>query len=380
MRFLQKNKTKKTILVISDIHLGAGVYVHGKRNYLEDFHSDKELVDFLDYFSTGDYQNREVELIINGDLFDFLAVPFVHHFDDTFWSEKASLEKYDMIAAAHTEVLEALSRFVSGKKKNLVYIIGNHDAEFIFESLQNKFFEIFDEKDREKVSFVGNKGGEYQPYEGILVQHGHDYEIAHSFDPKDSIIEDEDGNKYFIPPWGSYYVTRLINKFKQDRPHINAVRPIYKFMVNGFIYDTLFTVRFGFAHIAYFIMVRTIYFFKTSNSIFKVLKMALSELELFQDFETLTRSLFEKRPDIDLLIVGHTHEPMHRTIEEGRYFMNTGTWTRMYNLDFGKNAYDGCLTFAQINIKEDSKGREDRFEATLNSWKGRATYPYSELT
>ena len=33
--------------------------------------------------------------------------------------------------------------------------------------------------------------------------------------------EAEDGSKYFIPPWGSYYVTRVINKFKEERDHIN---------------------------------------------------------------------------------------------------------------------------------------------------------------
>jgi len=382
MRFLQKNKSKKTILIISDIHLGAGAYVNGQRNYLEDFHSDKELVDFIEYFSSGDYQNREVELIINGDLFDFLAVPFVQYFDDGFWSEKASIEKYEMIAKAHPEVLEAMAKFVANKKKKLVYIIGNHDAEFIFDSLKELFFKNFDKDDLEKVSIIDNKGGEYEPYKGILVQHGHDYEVAHSFDPKDSIVEDEKGDKYFIPPWGSYYVTRVINKFKEDRPHINAVRPIDKFMINGFIYDTLFTVRFGLANIFYFLMVRSIYFFKTSRSITKVLKLALMELELFQDYESLTSELFEKRPDLKLLVVGHTHEPAHRTFAKGGTFINTGTWTRMHNLDFGKNAYDGCLTFAQININEESKETEQNnipFEASLNSWKGRSVDPYEEL-
>jgi len=61
MRFLRKDKAKKTILVISDLHLGAGVMVDGRRNYLEDFHSDKELVDFLQCYSKGIYLNRNKE-------------------------------------------------------------------------------------------------------------------------------------------------------------------------------------------------------------------------------------------------------------------------------------------------------------------------------
>ncbi|MCY4524036.1 MAG: hypothetical protein OXB84_04785, partial [Halobacteriovoraceae bacterium] len=60
MRFLRKTKVTKTILVISDIHLGAGAIIEGKRNPLEDFHYDKEMVDFLEYYFSGDYASREV--------------------------------------------------------------------------------------------------------------------------------------------------------------------------------------------------------------------------------------------------------------------------------------------------------------------------------
>jgi metallophosphoesterase superfamily enzyme len=70
MRFLRKSNIKKTVIVVSDLHLGAGEYVDGRPNILEDFHYDKELVDFLKYYSSGEYSSREVEIIINGDLFE----------------------------------------------------------------------------------------------------------------------------------------------------------------------------------------------------------------------------------------------------------------------------------------------------------------------
>src|SRR5690606_10300171 len=119
MRFLRRGKhpIKKMILVISDIHLGAGAIVKGQRNYLEDFHYDSEMVEFLEYYSSGEYKEREVELVINGDFFDHLAVPFVPYYDDEYWSEPAALAKLEMIIKAHREVMAALSEFVSGKKK-----------------------------------------------------------------------------------------------------------------------------------------------------------------------------------------------------------------------------------------------------------------------
>src|SRR3990172_6310094 len=108
MKFLQKNKIEKTILVISDLHLSAGLNVNKRRNFLEDFHYDKELIEFIEYHSSGYYLDREVELIINGDFFDLLAVPYVKYFDDEFWSENAAMDKLKMIIEAHSGVIEAL--------------------------------------------------------------------------------------------------------------------------------------------------------------------------------------------------------------------------------------------------------------------------------
>lgn len=60
MRFLRKTKkSKKCILVISDLHLGAGSEYQGRKNHLEDFHSDTELVDFFNYHSSGEYQSKD---------------------------------------------------------------------------------------------------------------------------------------------------------------------------------------------------------------------------------------------------------------------------------------------------------------------------------
>ena len=104
------------------MHLSAGDEVHGRKNALEDFHSDQELVDFLQYYSQGEYQGKEVELVINGDFFDLLAVPFVRYFDDEYWSEKAAQEKLDMIIDAHPEVIEALKGFLKVKNKSNYYL------------------------------------------------------------------------------------------------------------------------------------------------------------------------------------------------------------------------------------------------------------------
>ena len=77
LRFLRKKTRKKVCLVISDLHLGAGYFFDGKVNNLEDFNYDQELVQFFQYYSSGKYKGIDVEVVINGDFIDFLAVPYV---------------------------------------------------------------------------------------------------------------------------------------------------------------------------------------------------------------------------------------------------------------------------------------------------------------
>ena len=373
MRFLRRNKIDKTIHVLSDLHLGAGPHVDGKPNVLEDFHYDEELVDFLTYFSNGEFAQREVELIINGDLFDLLAVPFVPFFDDEYWSEEASLHKLKMITSAHPEVMEALNHFTSVKNKKIIYIIGNHDGECILDSLRSHIMNFFDEKNKKMFKIISPEDGEYTPHKGIVIKHGHEYEIANKFKPSESIIEDSEGKRYFLPPWGSYYVVRIINKFKEQRDHINAVRPIKRFLINGLIYDTLYTLRFLFANSFYFILVRFVVFLKQGHKLKEVMAHAISELELFRDYESMTEEYFEENPNTKLLIMGHTHNPLYKIYAGGETFLNTGTWTDMYYIGFDNKGQGTKLTFAHINTFKDN------FESSLYSWRGKNDRPYADF-
>lgn len=379
MKSHQKNNVQKVVLVISDLHLSAGKMMKGKRNLLEDFHYDNELIDFLNYYSAGDYLEIEVELVINGDFLDFLAVPYVEFYDDEFWSETAALAKLRMIMRAHTGVLDALKRFLTKPNKRIVYIIGNHDAEFVFDSMKEEFLNYFG--DLRKNIILSNAISTHVPTKGISIQHGHQYERAHEFDQENAVVETLNGEKYFIPPWGSYYVTNVINKYKQERSFINAVRPIKHFIIHGILFDTFFTVRFMLSNFYYFVMVRFWHFYMVKRSLKQVFEDIFRELELFQDYESLTRQYFEKNPDSRVLIVGHTHNPTLRIFNDGTMFINTGTWTRMVNLDLGQWNNGNVLTYAKILIKKLDYEIEDfdkNVEVDLKHWMGINNLPYSE--
>ncbi|MFP5386757.1 MAG: metallophosphoesterase [Bacteriovoracia bacterium] len=373
------NNPKKVVLVISDLHLSAGKMIKGKRNLLEDFHYDNELIDFLNYYSSGEYKDIAVELVINGDFLDFLAVPYVEFYDDEFWSETASLEKLRMIMKAHRGVLDALKSFLAVPEKKIVYIIGNHDAEFVFDSLKEEFLSYFG--DYRSNFILSNSISTHVPVKGVCIQHGHQYERAHVFDQENAVLETLNGEKYFIPPWGSYYVTNVINKYKQERYFINAVRPIKHFLIHGILFDTFFTLRFMLSNFYYFVMVRFWHFYMTKRSLKQVFEEIFRELELFQDYESLTRQFFEKNQESKVLIVGHTHNPSLRIYNDGTIFINTGTWTRMVNLDLNQWNNGNVLTYAKVIVKNLDYEIEDfdkNVEVDLKYWMGINNLPYSE--
>jgi UDP-2,3-diacylglucosamine pyrophosphatase LpxH len=379
MKSHQKNNVQKVVLVISDLHLSAGKMIKGKRNLLEDFHYDNELIDFLNYYSSGDYLEVNVELVINGDFLDFLAVPYVEFFDDEFWSETAAMAKLRMIMKAHIGVLEALKIFLSRPDKKIVYIIGNHDAEFVFDSLKEEFLSFFGPLRKNLI--LSNAISTHVPVKGVCIQHGHQYERAHEFDQENAVLETLDGEKFFIPPWGSYYVTNVINKYKQERSFINAVRPIKHFLIHGILFDTFFTVRFMLSNFYYFVMVRFWHFYMVKSSLKQVFEDLFRELELFQDYESLTRQFFEKHAGSKVLIVGHTHNPTLRIFSDSTIFINTGTWTRMVNLDLGQWNSGNALTYAKVLVKKLDYEIEDfdkHVEVDLKYWMGINNLPYSE--
>lgn len=381
MKSRRNSDIKKLVLVISDLHLGAGKHVKGRRNMLEDFHYDAELIDFLHWHCEGDFAEKDVELVINGDFLDFLAVPFVEYFDDEFWSEEACLEKLRMVMRAHRGVMHALKNFVSKPNKKIYYIIGNHDAELVLDSLKHEFRGFFGKENEDKI-IIRNDLDVHEPIPGVHILHGHQYERAHEFDPDKSVHETAEGKKYFIPSWGSYYVINVINRYKQERPYINAVRPIKHFMIHGLIFDTFFILRFALSNFHYYFMVRFWYYLMLKVGWRQVAKDLVHELTLFQDYEGLTREFFVQNPEAKVLVVGHTHNPTFRLFSDGTIFINTGTWTNMVNLDLAQWNHAQSLPYARVASYSDEINLEkfdEHVEVDLKVWRGTDNSPSKDF-
>jgi len=88
------------------------------------------------------------------------------------------------------------------------------------------------------------------------------------------------------------------------------------------------------------------------------------ERSLFLDLEDQARDLLRDDPELHTVVMGHTHLPMHRVYEQGRQYLNCGTWTKMVYLDWRYIGEPFHPTFVLVRIQD------GKIQAELNQWTG----------
>lgn len=363
-------------IVISDCHLSAGRFFEGQINPHEDFVGDAAMVEFFEYFSNGKYGNHpdgtpvEVELILNGDYLDYLNVPIDGEFHEGI-TEETALLKTEIIFKGHPKVMKALRTFASQPGKKITYLIGNHDAELFFEKVRVRITKEWDPEGRfpsPVVEVVADRDRLSYPY-GVEVRHGNQFEAGNAMNFDDPFVPNEDAAPILALPWGSIYVLKIINPLKWERNYVDKVRPVKFFILMGFFTDFLFTSKFVFLSLYYFAKTRLRLWGSKHGSIFNGLRILFQELKISRDLETEAREILDARSDLKTLVLGHTHRPMDHAYPDGKQYINTGTWTRMINLDWSGLGQHHRHTFAHIKI-EDGESR-----CELREWQG-AYHPH----
>jgi UDP-2,3-diacylglucosamine pyrophosphatase LpxH len=195
------------LLVISDLHLGEDLKPATKQRYLPHVPMlERELESFLDHYRKSRRDGRPWELVINGDMVDFLSVCLFPDDGDASAAEEdrvwglgtdaaAATRKMERVLARHPGVFRALARFIgAGNKVGIV--AGNHDVEFHWPAVQETF--------KKGVAALWTELGParrpgaptadaieaaitFHPWfyflEGLVwIEHGHQYDATCSFD------------------------------------------------------------------------------------------------------------------------------------------------------------------------------------------------------
>jgi UDP-2,3-diacylglucosamine pyrophosphatase LpxH len=124
-------------IVIGDLHLADG-------HPILDGFGDRQQSSFEGLLSavaaTGNHEGptyrdaEDVELIINGDCFDYLAI--LPYKTDGVTDSSTVAEKLEKMIVAHGPFFTVLRRFVAQPGRHVTFISGNQDIELGFEELR----------------------------------------------------------------------------------------------------------------------------------------------------------------------------------------------------------------------------------------------------
>jgi UDP-2,3-diacylglucosamine pyrophosphatase LpxH len=172
-KYINEECMPKIKLVISDLHLAGGHPIFDSFGDLQ----HTALEGFLNAVSSGGSygETEDVELIINGDCFEFLFMQPHERHGATY--PTTALAKLEKVIAAHRPFFDALQRFISQPGRHVTFITGNHDVELGFEAVRDRIYQaIHKGSDRkEGVDFCHARF--YRPLQDVYIEHGNQHDF-----------------------------------------------------------------------------------------------------------------------------------------------------------------------------------------------------------
>ena len=113
----------RLLAIFSDVEMGTG-------GPLDDFPHPEFLAGLIDAYGAHPGRELAIDLVFNGDTFDFLKTPVADTFPRHITAELA-LSKLEAIASAHRPFFAAVRGFLGGSsgERQVHFVVGNHDAE-----------------------------------------------------------------------------------------------------------------------------------------------------------------------------------------------------------------------------------------------------------
>lgn len=333
---------KKLKLVVSDLHLGRGKTLEGGAiNSLEEFHFDEKFAEFLHYYSSGQYLDAEVELIMNGDILNFLQVDFRGHYL-TVITEPISLEVMEGIVKGHPVFFNALREFLKKEGKSLTYVVGNHDQAMLWPRCR----EYFDQALEVNVKY---KNIVYY-FDGVHIEHGHMHEAANRLDPKKFFLKKDLAEPILNLPFGSHFFVDFVLKIKHQYPYVDKIRPFRRMMKWAFLNETMFTIK-GFISLVFYFLRSMFVVDPRRHWPFRSIIQVLLESAIFPDLSESARRVLQSER-IHTVIFGHSHVYQYRQWAEDMEYFNTGTWTEITSLDMPSLGKITKLTYVHIEYPD----------------------------
>ncbi len=349
-------KKKQIKLVVSDLHLGIGrTLANGQLNSLEEFYFDEKFSEFLHYYTTGKYADYEVELVLNGDILNFLQVDYNGHYL-TVLTESICMDILRRIVSGHPIFFRTLRDFVAIRGNSITFVVGNHDQAMLWPACRTYLNEVV-------ASTIRFKNLVYF-FEGVHIEHGHMHEAANRLDPRKFFLKKNLPEPILNLPFGSHFFVEFVLGIKHKYPHVDKIRPFNRMLRWALFNETWFTISNFFGLAFYFL--RSILTNDPRRMFpFSRIVRILLESAVFPDLsESARRVLQDER--VHTVCFGHSHVYQYRQFDQNREYFNTGTWADLTSLDISSLGKITKLIYVLFEYPEG----EGRPRGRLKEWHG----------
>lgn len=214
--------TPRSIVVISDLHMGPGRDDSGNWHPYEDFRWRDEFISFLDALKA---QGGDVDLVINGDLFELLQSPLVacaHPDPQIGCSISDVLQRLSFAVKSHAMELAALGSFAAAGDNRIHVVPGDHDAALLLSEAWPRV-EAAIGAPAGRVSFVAS--GRWISSDGrVHVEHGHQLPLSADRFLRWPRVTVMDGRRTHMErPWGEQVILPFYDRSEAKYPIVDNI-------------------------------------------------------------------------------------------------------------------------------------------------------------
>lgn len=201
----------RLVVVVSDVEMGAG-------GVLDDFPHSDWFAELIATYGEAPYQGMPVDLVFNGDTFDLLKTSVDGHYPRHV-TQAVAHAKLDRILAAHPAFLEGVRAFLRGgdAARRAHFVIGNHDAELAFPSIQSAL-----------ATAIGAPGVWFPGFAvdigDVHIEHGSQGDGMFQVDPHAPLISWQ-GQPMLDLPWGAVAIIDAMLPMQEYFYALDRVKP-----------------------------------------------------------------------------------------------------------------------------------------------------------
>jgi UDP-2,3-diacylglucosamine pyrophosphatase LpxH len=317
---------KKVSVIFSDIEIGTG-------NNTDDFVEDELLANTIKH-NLKYAKKYPLDLVFNGDIFDFLKAPYKKTFPRHV-TEEISLWKLRAMHDAHPLFFSTLSKCLKYKNVRIIFIHGNHDYDLVFPKVQEELKKLIK---GDKILFPGFE------YTDNLVHYEHGSQLDDLFyiNPKKIISNPQDKQPFLLLPWYFNAMTEHYFPLKEEYPVIERLQPRAKVLEilplrlkKKIIFDIVFYMIKSLLYTQFKHWDDILYRFSYTEFKKYFKKLVHKEFEL--QFENRAKEVLLKN-EYSVIVYGHNHKEDLIRIKN-KSILNTGNWRDEYELNPEKASY-----------------------------------------